>query len=53
MHVGKDYSYDLPKDILYVKLNTSITQYQKDIIKNGLRSFLNNDLSFLNDAQYN
>jgi len=49
----KSYNFtnNIPKDFLFVKLKPDLPNYRRQYITNGVRSFLRDDLSFAFDIR--
>jgi len=46
-----NFTYDVPKDFLFVRLKPDLPQYRREFIANGLRSYLRDDLSVVFDLK--
>lgn len=44
-----NFTDDIPKEFLFVRLKPDLPQYRREYISNGLRAFLRDDLSFVFD----
>jgi ABC-type antimicrobial peptide transport system permease subunit len=44
-----NFTDDIPKEYLFVRLKKDLPQYRREYISNGLRAFLRDDLSFVFD----
>jgi len=44
-----NFTDEIPKDYLFVRLKKDLPQYRREYISNGLRAFLRDDLSFVFD----
>jgi ABC-type antimicrobial peptide transport system permease subunit len=46
-----NFTDDIPKEFLFVRLKPGLPKYRREFISNGLRAFLRDDLSFVFDIE--
>ena len=46
-----NFTDDIPKEFLFVRLKPGLPRYRRELIANGVRSFLRDDLSFAFDIE--
>lgn len=46
-----NFTDDIPKEYLFIRLKPDIPQYRREYISNGIRAFLRDDLSFVFDIK--
>jgi hypothetical protein len=46
-----NFTYDVPKEFLYLRLAPDTPQYRREYIANGIRAYLRDDISFVVDLK--